>query len=108
MTILYEIIEYLNQQLGKKCDMRYQDTTIIQTLINEGYRLDDFKSVIDKKIKSWKGTEWEQYLRPSTLFGKNFIKYLNEPDKRNPKNRIQQLSDTVNKAKQHDWKLGQK
>ena len=38
-----------------------------------------FYDVIDKKYKQWKNTEWEKYMRPSTLFNKNhFENYLNE------------------------------
>ena len=40
--------------------------------------VDDFKVVIDKKVKGWKGTNMEMYLRPETLFGTKFEGYLNE------------------------------
>ena len=36
-------------------------------------------AIIDKKVFKWKGTDWEQYLRPSTLFNKTkFEEYLSE------------------------------
>ena len=40
--------------------------------------ISDFKTVIDKKVKSWAGTEWEKFIRPETLFGTKFESYLNE------------------------------
>ena len=46
--------------------------------LNEGYSLDDFKQVIEKKVNEWKGTEMEKYLRPETLFGTKFENYLNQ------------------------------
>ena len=46
--------------------------------MNEGYILDDFIAVIDKKYDEWIGTEWEKYLCPETLFGTKFEKYLNQ------------------------------
>jgi hypothetical protein len=49
--------------------------------LNEKFTLEDFKTVIDKKAKSWMGTEWQKYLRPETLFGTKFEGYLNEKEK---------------------------
>ncbi|MGQ7543977.1 phage replisome organizer N-terminal domain-containing protein [Streptococcus suis] len=74
-----EIIEYLNSATGKS--YRYQSNSnkkIILARWNEGYKLDDFKKVIDNMVANWTGTEWEKYLQPSTLFREsNFDKYLN-------------------------------
>lgn len=50
----------------------------IQARLNEGYRLNDFTVVIEKKAKEWIGTEFEKYLCPETLFGNKFEKYLNQ------------------------------
>jgi len=74
-----EIIDYLNE----KADTNYRHTTsktrnLIKARFNEGFTLADFKIVIDKKISSWKGTEWEKFIRPETLFGTKFESYLNE------------------------------
>ena len=73
------IISYLNEKAGTN----YKPTTkktisLIKARFNEGFNLDDFKTVIDKKIKSWTGTEWERFIRPETLFGTKFESYLNE------------------------------
>lgn len=77
-----DIINYLNAAIGTK--YRYQ-SKLTQRLINarfkEGYTVDDFKTVIDKKAKEWKGTEMEQFLRPETLFSTKFEGYLNAPIK---------------------------
>jgi hypothetical protein len=43
----------------------------------EGYSVDDFITVIDKKCLDWLNTDYEQYLRPETLFGTKFESYLN-------------------------------
>lgn len=75
-----EIIDYLNA----KSNSNYRHTTktyqkSIHARINEGYTIDDFKTVIDKKCDEWIGTEWEQYLSPNTLFApSHFDKYLNQ------------------------------
>lgn len=80
-----EIVSYLNKKAGTK----YRPSTpITQALIrareSEGFSLDDFKIVIDKKCAEWIGDErMEQYLRPETLFGTKFEAYLNaKPSKR--------------------------
>lgn len=76
-----EIVSYLNMRTGSQ----YRHTTkktreLIRARWNEGFRLEDFKTVIDKKCVEWVGTEWEKFLRPETLFraGK-FESYLNQP-----------------------------
>jgi len=74
-----EIVDYLNLQT--KSSYRSSGNSI-RTLIHarweDGYRLDNFKKVIDNKVSSWTGTEHEKYLRPETLFGTKFDSYLNE------------------------------
>ena len=49
--------------------------------MEEGFTVEDFKTVIDKKCADWLTTDFEQYLRPSTLFGTKFESYLNAPTK---------------------------
>lgn len=77
-----EVVEYLNMV----CGTRYRHNTDstrkhIIARLNEGYDVEDFKTVIDKKYKSWKGKDMEKYLRPETLFGPKFEGYLNEHEK---------------------------
>lgn len=77
--IIKTIVDYLNEKLGTKYRVKNKVTQKqINARLNEGYTLDDFKVVIDKKVDDWKGTEMEQYLRPETLFcAKHFESYLN-------------------------------
>jgi len=79
---IVEIVNYLNRVSGKK----YKPTTnktkkCINARINEGFSVDDFKQVIDKKVNAWQGTDMEKYIRPETLFGTKFEGYLNEKNK---------------------------
>ncbi|ARF70382.1 hypothetical protein B7C51_19285 [Paenibacillus larvae subsp. pulvifaciens] len=74
-----EIVDYLNQKAGTKYRVNTKATQRhISARWKEGYKLDDFKTVIDKKVQEWKGTQMEQYLRPETLFGTKFESYLNQ------------------------------
>lgn len=74
-----EIISYLNLKVGTKYKENNKATImLINDRLKEGYIIDDFKEVIDKKVKAWKNTEFEQYLTPKTLFGDKFEVYLNQ------------------------------
>lgn len=74
-----EIILYLNEVTGSRYKANTDKTRkAIHARLAEGFTVDDFKTVIDKKFDDWKGTEWEKYLRPETLFGTKFEGYLNQ------------------------------
>lgn len=79
ISIIKDVIDYLNSVLNTK----YRYTTAntqrhIKARLSEGRTFEDFKTVIDKKSKEWKGTEMEKFLCPDTLFGSKFEKYLNQ------------------------------
>ena len=73
------IVDYLNQKAGTKYKASSKKTqTCIHARLAEGFTIDDFKVVIDKKCADWLGdAKMEQYLRPETLFGTKFESYLN-------------------------------
>ena len=78
-NIYSEVLDYLNL----KAETRYRKVESnfkhIKARLNEGFTIDDFKAVIDKKCAEWKGTDFEKYLTPETLFRpSNFEKYLNQ------------------------------
>lgn len=76
------IINYLNTKSNKNYKYSTKKTqALIHARCEDGYTIDDFKKVIDIKCADWVGTEWEQYLRPETLFGNKFEGYLNQPKK---------------------------
>jgi len=81
-NIIKEIITYLNSSLGTNYRSSTPKTTkLIQSRLKEGFTLDEFKVVIDKKKNEWQGTDFETYLRPETLFGTKFETYLNQKTK---------------------------
>lgn len=89
----FEIIEYLNLKTGSK----FKPTTkpyvqAIRSRLKEGYTVDDFKTVIDKKCREWKGTKLEKFLTPKTLFApSHFDTYLNS-------NEMAAMTDTEKKV----------
>lgn len=78
-NIYSRVVGKLNCLTGKD----YKSTTnktksLIQARINEGFKEENFYKVIEIKVNQWKGTEYEKYLRPDTLFSNKFEGYLNE------------------------------
>mgnify|MGYP000959972017 CR=1 FL=1 len=92
-----EIIDYLNMRTGSQ----YRHTTkktreLIRSRWNEGFNLNDFKTVIDKKCVEWMGdAKMEKYLRPVTLFGTKFESYLNQLSVEIKKDKYQKQHDTL-------------
>ena len=79
--IINNIINYLNNLLGVKFKPGVSKTQdLIKARLKEGFTEEDFYTVINKKCAEWRGTEFEKYLRPSTLFGTKFEGYLNQVD----------------------------
>jgi len=74
-----EVFQTLDEKAGTKYKSNSKNTTKhIKARLNDGYTLEDFKSVIDKKCSEWLNTDMEKYLCPDTLFGSKFEKYLNQ------------------------------
>ncbi|MDN4875699.1 phage replisome organizer N-terminal domain-containing protein [Bacillus cereus] len=81
-----EILEYLNEKAEKNFNHKAEShRKLIRARWNEGYKVENFKTVIDNKVSQWlgkfdrEGKPLNQYLRPSTLFAqKHFDNYLNE------------------------------
>lgn len=88
-----EIIEYLNVKTGSKFKANTKPyIQAIRSRLKEGYTVDDFKTVIDKKCREWKGTKLEKYLTPKTLFApSHFDTYLNS-------NEMAAMTDTERKV----------
>ena len=72
------IVEYLNEKAGTAFKSTSKATQkLIKARLDDGFSVEDFKTVIDNQCAKWKNNEWSQYLRPSTLFGNKFENYLN-------------------------------
>lgn len=75
-----EIIDYLNQKVNAKYKATSKKTKdLIKARWNDGFTLDDFVTVINKKADEWlEDPNMSKYLRPETLFGTKFESYLNQ------------------------------
>lgn len=90
--ITLDVVTYLNEKANtnfKPCTDKTK--RCIKARVNEGFTLEDFKKVIDKKVNEWMGTEFQQYLRPETLFGTKFEGYLNAKEVKPKGNKFNQM-----------------
>lgn len=99
------IIQYLNEKANTKYNHKTPATKrLIVARIKEGNRVADFFKVIDNKYRDWKGTDWEKFLRPATLFAPSkFESYLNQKvnygTEQKP-NKFDSIQSAVDEAKQ--------
>lgn len=78
-NIYKNIVELLNAEAGTSYRYSTAKTrSLINSRLAEGFTVEDFETVIKKKVQEWKGTDMERYLRPETLFGTKFESYLNQ------------------------------
>ena len=106
-----EIIDYLNQLAETNYRVNNKKTKqLINARWKEGFRLNDFKTVIEKKVYDWKDDpKMSQYLRPNTLFGTKFEGYLNQKVpvkkqqyKQHKPSKMDMLKDLYNKFDQEE------
>ncbi|MCH4184031.1 MAG: conserved phage C-terminal domain-containing protein [Eggerthellaceae bacterium] len=73
------VVDYLNAKSGKHFKHTSSVTQrLIAARVHDGYKPDDFKTVIDSQCKEWlSDPHMERYIRPETLFGTKFEGYLN-------------------------------
>ena len=96
-----KVLDYLNEKSGSTFRIE-SNINIIAERIAEGFTISDFIIVIDKKIHDWKGTDYEKYIRPITLFSKKFENYLNgtKDGSESTKNNFSKFINSVERAKE--------
>ncbi|WP_192935902.1 conserved phage C-terminal domain-containing protein, partial [Oenococcus oeni] len=79
ITIAKKALNYFNQQSNRKFNLlAKKNTKPIIARLNEGFSPEDLKTVIDRACSHWKGkAEYEQFLRPETIFNGRFDERLN-------------------------------
>lgn len=75
-----EILVFLNEKAGKSFKPVDTNLDFIIERLKEGYEPREFRQVIAKKVREWKGDEkMSKFLRPETLFNKTkFASYTGE------------------------------
>ncbi|MFY3790758.1 conserved phage C-terminal domain-containing protein [Ureibacillus sp. MALMAid1270] len=94
LDVVAEVIEYLNKKTNRNYRINNLSTQrFINARLKEGYKLEDFKDVINVKVKQWlRDPKMKTYLRPSTLFSPtNFENYLVEAKEKRRPARIREI-----------------
>ncbi len=76
-----QIVEYFNHVCGTNYKYQSKATAeMINARLNDGFTVEDFHKVIDKKHAEWSNDSyWCKFLRPETLFRpSHFESYLNQ------------------------------
>ena len=74
-----DVVLYLNDKTEKSFRNTNASAKFIVARLREDYSLEDFKQVIDVKCSQWLNTDFDKFLRPSTLFNATkFQEYLAE------------------------------
>ena len=99
-----EITDYFNKVTGQRIRAGSKGhRRLISARLREGFTVDDFKTIIDKKYAEWHGTEFEKFIRPSTLFVEShFDTYLNQPISVKKKSAQEDVRRTVFDPSKHE------
>jgi uncharacterized phage protein (TIGR02220 family) len=92
-SIAKQVLDYLNEKTGKRYKGKPADLLKIKARLAppENHTLEDFKKVIDIKCAEWKGTSFEKFLRPETLFSTKFESYLNQQGPLKQQGKIEEM-----------------
>lgn len=78
-VFIKSVLDHLNVAAEKRFRRTPTFSKLILARINEGNSLEDFMHVINVKTSQWINTDFDKYLRPSTLFNATkFSEYLSE------------------------------
>lgn len=73
-----EIIKHLNLKTSKRFTVTEPHRRLIRARFKEGYKIKDFRQAIDNQCRQWENDpKMSPYLRPQTLFSRNFDSYVN-------------------------------
>ncbi len=73
------ILAFLNSKAGRNYKPTRVNLEFIENRLKEGYSMAECKQVIAKKVREWKGTDMDIYLRPATIFNATkFNQYAGE------------------------------
>lgn len=98
-----DVLDYFKNHTQNPFNYAEAEALLIGLML-QGYTIEQFKKVTLAKIAQWQNTKFKQYIRPQTLFGENFTKYLNEQTRNTE--RLSKLAKSAEQAKRANWRLG--
>lgn len=66
-----EVLQFLNAKAGRNFRPTRVNLEFVEARLKEGYTAQECKQVIAMKVREWKGSEMDKYLRPETLFNRS-------------------------------------
>lgn len=102
---VHEILDFCNEVWGTEFS-QYVDLNYIESVWKTRiYSLEEIKNVIIGKSRDWKNTDYEKYLRPSTIFTpEKFKKYHEEQIKKEQNNGFSKII-AITQSVINDWKM---
>jgi uncharacterized phage protein (TIGR02220 family) len=85
------ILDWLNAKTGRTYRHSTTNLDLIRGRLKDGIAEWQLKAIVSRKVREWKGTEQEKFLRPATLFNRTKCEqYLGElpPDGNNGNDRM--------------------
>lgn len=74
-----EVLNWLNEKAEKNFRPSKTNLDFIQCRLRDKILPEQLKAIVSRKVREWKGTEREKYLRPATLFNREKCEqYLGE------------------------------
>lgn len=65
------VLHFLNEKAGRHYREVAPNLDFIRERLKEpGVTVEGIKVMVERQIARWKGTEWEKFLRPQTLFNR--------------------------------------
>lgn len=79
-SVVSEVVDHFNERAGTNYRKENPNTVeLITSLLKRGHTVEDMRLVIDTKAEEWlHNKKMCSFIRPSTLFGNKFEKYLEE------------------------------
>lgn len=98
------IVDFLNLKTGSAYKHTSQKTKdLINARFNEGFKEEDFISVITKKTKEWADTDMQKFLRPETLFSNKFEGYVNQKEGKKVGNKTANVANFDQRTYEDDY-----
>ena len=105
-------VELIIDDLNKRLGTRYSSKSVISkklimTRLSEGFSVQDFFTVHEKKVREWKDdSEMSMYLRPETLYSNKFEGYLNQIIQEPKSDNLNKVDTAINKLQEEYDKKG--
>lgn len=76
MDTAIRVLKYFNEESGKNFRINKENLKWILRTLSDGWTEEDCRLVVDYKVHYWRNNPgMREFLRPQTVFGRNFESY---------------------------------